>query len=115
MCSGCSSVGECLWVQGCGWGATGGYLKSEGLRAEKLQSSATGERAEACLPGPAGPSSLGHPKVGDTETQGPRGSEPEQDKDRQEDHQRLVLRASPSCFQAILPLQASASPTVKWQ
>lgn len=33
VCSGCSSVGEYLWVQGCGWGATGGYLKSGGLAA----------------------------------------------------------------------------------
>lgn len=57
VCSGCSTVGEHLWVQGCGWGATGGYLKSGGPAAQELsrcRARATGEPAEACLLSSAG-------------------------------------------------------------
>jgi hypothetical protein len=63
VCSGCSIVGEHLWVQGCGWGATGGYLKSGGLAAQELsrcRARAIGELAEACLLSPAGSTSLSH-------------------------------------------------------
>lgn len=63
VCSGCSTVGEHLWVQGCGWGATGGYLKSGGPAAQELsrcRARATGEPAEACLLSPAGSANLSH-------------------------------------------------------
>lgn len=49
-CSGCSSVGERLWVQGCGWGATGGYLKSEGLAARELRSCRAGLQGSMLRP-----------------------------------------------------------------
>lgn len=49
-CSGCSSVGEHLWVQGCGWGATGGYLKSEGLAAQELRSCSAGLQGSVLRP-----------------------------------------------------------------
>lgn len=62
VCSGCSAVGECLWVQGCGWGATGGYLKSRGLAVQELRSYRAGLQGstQACLLGSAGSLSLGH-------------------------------------------------------